>query len=81
MRTVGLALFGLVIGVLVGWLTRPAVLLGVRLSFEDFLDVVQSDTPLDAPIANMYLEHLGLAGAIGAACGIVLSLLIGRRAG
>lgn len=71
---VGIVLACLLLGLIVGFLTRPSIL-GMQLP----LEVLFSQHPSDAPFRNQLMVHLVIAGAGGLIVGAVLTFLVPKK--
>lgn len=67
------AILGLIVGLGVGYLTRPTVPL---IGFQIPLEVLTSTARADAPFRQQLLTHLGVATVIGAAAGIAAGIVL-----
>lgn len=78
---------GLASGLVVGWLTRPAIGVDVGMfgevaakpPLDIYVKSLLEQNPMDAPFMTPINEHLIIFAAIGLACGFALSLLAHRR--
>lgn len=70
-----LTILGLLVGLGIGYLTRPTIFFGVQAP----LELLLSNASLDQPLRQALAMHLGLAAVIGAAVGIGLGIVLERR--
>ena len=62
---------GLALGLLIGWASRPAVMLGQKLTFDLYMEGLGSNSPLDASLIATTSEHLIIWAVVGIAFGLI----------